>query len=189
MNNKRLYTIWRDMKRRCNDPRRKEYGRYGGRGISVCNEWANDFQTFYNWALNNGYNDTLTIERNDVNGNYEPSNCKWATKAEQANNKRNNLTITYNGKTQTVAQWSKELNISQSTIRNRIKQGLTDEEVLTITKGCGSKRGKAYNEQNKTIRQWAEYSGIPYKTLRKRVWDLHWDLEKALTTPVKKRGA
>ena len=189
MNDKRLYTIWRDMKRRCSDPEREEYENYGARGIKVCNEWLTNFHAFYNWAINSGYNDTLTIERIDVNGNYEPTNCKWATREEQANNKRDNHFLTYNGKTQTVSQWSRELNISISTILRRIEHGMSDEEVLTTTKGCGVKRGKTYQGQTKTLRQWAEYTGIPYRVLCRRVWEMHWDLEKALTTPVKKQGA
>lgn len=189
MSNTRLNEIWMGMKRRCNDPQRKDYKNYGGRGIKVCDEWEKSFIAFRDWALTNGYNDTLTIERMDVNGNYEPENCTWATREEQANNKRDNRFLTYNGKTQTVSQWSRELDISENTIRNRINQGLTDEEVLTITKGCGSKRGKTYHGQTKTLRQWSEYTGIPYRILCRRVWEMHWDLEKALTTPVKKQGA
>lgn len=189
MSNTRLNEIWAGMKRRCNDPQRDDYKNYGARGISVCDEWQNSFVAFSNWALANGYNDTLTIERMDVNGDYEPENCIWATKEEQANNKRNNHFLTFNGETKTISQWSKELNISDNTIRNRINRGLTDEEALTITKGCGSKRGKTYQGKTMTLRQWAEHTGIPYRILCRRVWEEHWDLEKALTTPIKKQGA
>ena len=139
MDEKRLYTIWRNMKRRCNDSDRECYKNYVGRGIRVCDEWQNNYRSFYNWALSNGYNDELTIERINVNGNYEPLNCTWATRKEQSNNKRNNHFLTFNGKTQTVAQWSEELDISISTILRRIDKGMTDEEVLTVTKGCGTK--------------------------------------------------
>lgn len=84
----RPYKIWVDMKKRCNNPKNKEYPNYGGRGIKVCVEWENDFPTFYKWAISNGYDDSLTIDRKDVNGNYCPENCRWSTLIEQGRNKR-----------------------------------------------------------------------------------------------------
>lgn len=117
--NTRLYRIWLNMKTRCYNKNRNQYNDWGGRGIVVCDEWLNDFMNFYNWAINNGYSDNLSIDRVDVNGNYEPSNCRWAARKQQANNTRQNVYLTYNGKTQTMMQWADELGVSYSTMQRK----------------------------------------------------------------------
>lgn len=136
----RLYKIHNNMKDRCCNCNSKDYPLYGGRGIKVCEEWL-DFQGFYKWAMNNKYNDTLTIDRIDVNGNYEPSNCRWVNMKTQQNNKRNNVYLTHNNKTQTMSQWADELGISVHTIHTRHRKGWSDKDCLF---------GRGYNEP-KTI--------------------------------------
>lgn len=121
----RLYRVWANIKARCYYKKDVDYPDYGGRGIIMCEEWKNGFQTFYDWAMANGYDENAekwqcTIERIDVNGNYEPSNCKWATIKEQANNKTNSFNITYKGETKTLAQWAEDLDLPYKTLYARI---------------------------------------------------------------------
>ena len=127
----RLHDAWGNMKKRCYNTKYYEFDNYGGRGITVCDEWKNSFQAFYDWAMAKGYQDDLTIERINVNGNYEPNNCKWATPKEQSNNKRNNIKITYKGKTQNLKQWAEELGLNYKLTHKRIKYlGWTIEKAL-----------------------------------------------------------
>lgn len=97
--NTRLYRIWKAMIQRCYKKYCTNYKYYGGRGVRVCNEWLNDNTMFFDWAINNGYKEGLTIDRIDVNGNYGPSNCRWITTKQQNRNKRSNKNITINGVT------------------------------------------------------------------------------------------
>lgn len=128
--NTRLYRAWYEMKRKCYKSDRRDYKYYGARGIKVCNEWLNDFMNFYNWSIKNGYQEGLTIDRIDVNGNYEPSNCRWVDMKTQSNNRRSNVYLTYNGKTQTMTQWAEELHLSYSAIKHRHARGWNDEQCL-----------------------------------------------------------
>ncbi len=100
----RLYDIWKAMRYRCNNKEHKDYEHYGARGIEVCDEWMKSYDIFKEWALNNGYNETLTIDRINVNGNYEPDNCRWATRKEQGRNRRNNKLMLFNGKIMTQSE-------------------------------------------------------------------------------------
>lgn len=129
--NTRLYHIWTSMKQRCCNPNHKYYDLYGGRGISVCEEWL-QFEPFYEWAKSNGYNDKLTIDRKDNNKGYSPENCRWTTQKVQCNNRRNNVMLTCNGKTQTLTQWSEELGIGIDTLWRRMNvYGWDVEKTLT----------------------------------------------------------
>ena len=125
----RLYGIWHNMKHRCTNQNCKEYRNYGGRGISVCEEWM-EFSPFKDWALDNGYSDALTIDRIDVDGNYEPTNCRWVSAKVQANNRRNNNYITVAGETRTITEWSTLSGISRQAIRWRLQHGWTTEDAV-----------------------------------------------------------
>lgn len=116
----RLYRIWQKMKARCYNPNHNFYERYGGRGISICEEWLHDFKAFKAWALRSGYSDELSIDRIDVNGNYTPFNCRWVNAKVQANNTSRNHFITYNGETKTLSEWAESLGINKNTLHVRI---------------------------------------------------------------------
>ena len=118
----RLYSIWRAMKHRCDNSNEPSYRNYGGRGISVCDEWY-DYETFRDWALDNGYDDDLSIDRIDVNDGYYPENCRWVDAVVQGNNRRNNRFITYAGETHTISEWARLFEVHYETLRHRINRG------------------------------------------------------------------
>lgn len=115
-----LHSVWRAMKRRCENPKDKSYQQYGARGISVCSEWNDDYFAFRNWALANGYAHGLSIDRIDPNGNYEPSNCRWITCREQNVNKRSTDYVEYDGVTHPLRVWADILGIKYKTLRARL---------------------------------------------------------------------
>lgn len=129
----RLYRIYNNMKTRCYNPNSPSYKNYGGRGITICEEWLNDFKAFYDWAISHGYRDDLTIDRIDVNGNYEPSNCRWVNAYIQSNNTRRNNYITFFGETRTLKEWADYFGINEKTVRDRIKRGWDIFDAFTIS--------------------------------------------------------
>lgn len=167
-NNKRLCKILNCMLDRCYNKNNFHYKDYGERGISVCETWRNSFESFVVLAKENGYSDDLSIDRIDNNGNYEPENCRWATQIEQANNKRNNVFITYNGKTQTIAQWSREIGIGSEVIRTRFHKGLKPEDIFNKIKGFSVNRTfLEYNGEIKSITAWSKILHIKLKKLKR----------------------
>lgn len=131
----RLYNVWLLMRKRCFNPKTKGYARYGGRGITVCNEWNENFEAFRDWALANGYNKNAaygecTLDRIDVNGNYCPENCRWANELVQANNRRSNRVFEINGQAKTLAEWCRLTGAYDSTVRRRIARGIQGENLF-----------------------------------------------------------
>jgi len=136
-NKERLYETWKNMKRRCYDKNNKRYENYGGKGVIVCSEWLSDYLNFREWALSNGYESNLTIDRMNVNGNYEPKNCRWATAKQQANNQTRNRILTHEGISRTMSEWAVHLNVTYSTINHRIQRGWNMERIVnTPMKKC-----------------------------------------------------
>ena len=129
---KKLHDRWWDIKSRCNNPNNSRYKDYGGRGIKMCPEWENDFWTFRDWSLANGFREGLTIDRIDNDKGYSPDNCRWVTNAVQANNKRSCRYITINGVTKNLKEWSVEYNINYHTVQNRIFNGWDEVRAITI---------------------------------------------------------
>ena len=128
--NNRIYRIWHDMMLRCNSQKHKSYKLYGGKGISVCESWK-DYNNFKKWAIENGYSDNLSIDRKDGSGNYEPSNCRWASIVEQNNNTSRNLMFTIEGETKSLAEWCKEYNVPYSRVHGRVYDGWNIVDALT----------------------------------------------------------
>ena len=132
LSNHPLYNVWQGIKARCNCNTDKHYKFYGGRGISICDEWKNDFKAFYDWSMSHGYQKGVMLDRIDNDLGYSPDNCRWVNSKIQNNNRRNNILIRFNGKTQTLAQWSDEINIKMTTLYNRLNAlGWSIEKTLT----------------------------------------------------------
>lgn len=130
MSRTKIYKVWAAMKQRCGNENDKSYNNYGGRGITVCDEWREDFQAFYDWATANGYKEGLQIDRIDNDGDYEPGNCQWTTKKINLRNKRQSVFIEYNNEVHTVAEWSRITGIHRNTLDGRIRSGKPVEEIF-----------------------------------------------------------
>ena len=185
---KNLYNVWRGMRRRCTTPTNNSYHHYGGRGITICKEW-DKYENFKDWALNNGYCLGLSIDRIDVNGDYEPSNCRWVTQKEQNNNRRNNYYVTYRGRIQTATEWAEEFGVEPGEFLRELHRFNGDiDKVIEYDV-------KKYNQQFKmdgkshTLKEWADIYKINYVTLIDRFRTHNWSLEKSLKTPVRKKEA
>ena len=128
--NTRLFRVWSHMRERCERKNHPYYRDYGGRGISVCEEWK-EYLPFKEWAIKSGYSERLTIDRIDYNKGYEPSNCRWATVKEQQNNKRTNRVVEYNGKPYTLSQLSELCGIKSTTLRERLRRKWSVDDAVT----------------------------------------------------------
>lgn len=173
MSGSRLYQCYYHMKRRCSHCKN-----WKDKGIKVCDEWKDHFEPFMEWALSNGYSDDLTLDRIDPYGDYEPSNCRWATKKQQANNKTTSRFITICGITHTLSEWGDISGVNPATISKRIEAGYPENALLTPT---GSNYFTDYNSKTsyyhlvtingdtRTISEWSKISGIKSSTISARI--------------------
>lgn len=128
--NTRLYHIWTMMKQRCHNPNNAQYKQYGSRGIAVCENWRNSFKDFKEWALVNGYMNHLTLDRIDNNKGYTPDNCRWATRKQQANNRRYCHFIEYNGQVKSLSEWAECAGITTAAFYARLQNKWPLEKIL-----------------------------------------------------------
>lgn len=181
----RLNNIYCHMKDRCHNPNSDMYKYYGARGIEVCLEWRNSYNTFKEWALSNGYSEDLTIDRIDNNKGYCPVNCRWITMKEQSRNKRSNRLITYKGETKTLTEWAEITGVNRRTLQNRLCRSHMDVELAFCKdKLYGNK--VTYKGETKTVSQWANIIGISEVALYQRIFVRKIPLEKAFQKECKK---
>lgn len=134
-----IYHHWSAMKQRILYKKSVSYKNYGARGIKICDEWLNDFESFMTWAINNGYRKGLSLDRIDNDGPYSPENCKWATRKQQSRNTRRNVWVEINGKKMILKDWAKKLDVNYDAVRGQIYKGLSPQEAL-LKPGLGKFR-------------------------------------------------
>lgn len=182
----RLKSVWKGMIRRCYDENNKSYKNYGARGVTVCDEWRNDFEAFFEWAMSSGYDPNAkrmgcTLDRVDPAGVYSPENCRWTNMAQQQQNKRTNFLISYKGKEQCLSAWCLELDIKESAIRSRLSKGWTVERAFeTPIRKSREEKTYAYNGEDKTLHEWAHEYGLTDSALKSRL-KAGWTFEEAIT--------
>ena len=186
-----IYRTWKRMRNRCYDTGNPYYMDYGGRGIRVCDRWRNSFLAFYEDM--GDAPEGMSIDRKDVNGDYSPKNCRWATPSTQSNNQRSNINLSFKGKTMTLMQWSRHLGIKYATLKARALCGKSVEAILDthINKNQGAPGTLiAFEGKVQNISSWARDLGMSQSTLQRRLCKYGWNTHKALTTPVdtKKRS-
>ena len=168
MKKTKIYSIWNEMRCRCQNPNDKNYKNYGLKGISVCDEWS-DFRNFHSWAIGNGYIEGLSIDRINPYGNYEPENCRWITRGQQQRNRSNNIKIEHDGMSLTIGEWCEKLDFSYASAKSRYYRKI---------KTCGEATfddlfGKKPNYRSKKIGQYTLDGELV------KVWDKMAEIRKS----------
>ncbi len=184
-----LYNVWKSMKGRCYTKTNSAYNHYGARGIKVCDEWKNDFMVFYSWAIENGYDPKAqsreyTLDRINVNGNYEPDNCRFVNMEIQANNKTDTQRHLVNGEYLTIRETSNKYGVPYKRLKGLHDHGMSIEKAISHETIRGEQF--TYNGETHNLEEWAKIYNLNYVTLHARVHRYKWDIEKALTTPTQK---
>jgi hypothetical protein len=174
------FICWEHMRHRCYNPKTKCYHNYGGRGIKVCDRWLHSFSNFVE-DMGMRPSGRHTLERIDNDGNYEPSNCKWATYVEQINNRRTNRFLEFDGKRLTMAQWARELGIKKETLAGRIRRGGSIDAALKSPVKTRCKK-LTLNGETLLVKEWAARYGINRWLIDQRLND-GWSIERAITEP------
>lgn len=179
--NSRIYKIYYGMKARCYSSATPNYNDYGGRGIKICDEWKDDFMSFYNWSMANGYSDELSIDRIDVDGDYSPENCRWVDKIVQANNCRNTYYVTYKGVTKPISDWCRELGLKHSVVSSRLRSGWDVNDAFEQPSEINHRNELVtYRGESKLISDWCAELGLQLKTVYSRL-EKGWTIEQALS--------
>jgi hypothetical protein len=185
VNPSRTYRIWMGMKTRCTNPNSDQWQNYGGRGVKVCDRWLHSFECFLE-DMGEPPSTRHSIERIDVDGNYEPDNCTWIPLEDQQYNRRNSLRLEFQGKTQALALWAKELGLDVHLLQNRLKLGWTVERAFTtpVDRRFGHLSLHTFQGKTQSLSAWSRELKINRATLEKRLRS-GWSIEKAFSTPVK----
>lgn len=176
---KRLKSIYNGMRLRCYNEDNVNYKYYGGKGVAICDEWLLSFENFFDWAINNGYNENLTIDRIDSEKEYSPDNCKWSTKKEQAYNRSMSVKLTLNGRTMYMTEWAEELEIDKKILSWRYNNGWSDEEILSRPRDYKESK-LLLNGETHSMSEWSRITGIKVATISDRM-KKGWSVEDALT--------
>lgn len=188
----RINLIYCDMKQRCFNTNHTAYKHYGGRGISICEQWytpgkPEGWKNFKTWALTHGYKECLTIDRIDNSKGYSPDNCRWVTPKEQANNTRNNRLISYKGRTQTLAQWCDELKLNYKRTERRLDRKWPIEKAFEIKEDNRIKL-ITYHGKTQSLIEWCRELNLSYSTTKARLNRSHWTVEKAFCNSNKREA-
>lgn len=176
---KRLRSIYNGMRLRCYNENSINYKYYGGKGVTICDEWLLSFENFFDWAINNGYNENLTIDRTDSEKEYSPDNCKWSTKKEQAYNRGMSVKLTLNERTMYMTEWAEELEIDKKILSWRYNNGWSDEEILSRPRDYKESK-LLLNGETHSMSEWSRITGIKVATISDRM-KKGWSVEDALT--------